>query len=64
MSKEGVCEDGYNKDQHYRKKLRDYPGLAGLCREKKVAKIEKYLQDNQTSTAEVVLRTERGCAYC
>lgn len=33
--------------------LRDYT-------EKKVAKIEKYLQDNQTSTAEVVLRTERG----
>ncbi len=33
--------------------LRDYA-------EKKVAKIEKYLQDNQTSTAEVVLRTERG----
>src|SRR5690554_4813484 len=28
--------------------------------EKKMAKIEKYLQEHRTSTAEVVLRTERG----
>lgn len=28
--------------------------------DKKVAKIEKYLNDNQTASAEVMLRTERG----
>lgn len=28
--------------------------------EKKVAKLEKYLNDNQTASAEVMLRTERG----
>jgi putative sigma-54 modulation protein len=41
------------------KNLEVTPALRSYA-EKKVAKIEKYLNDNQNASAEVMLRTERG----